>query len=909
MTQEQYQRVKALFHLALERAPGERAAFLEKACADDGALRSEVQRLLALDHPASGFMDTPALVADELMTPELKTEEPEESRPSLDPSRPVVGRSVGPYRIVREIGRGGMGAVYLAERADDAYEKQVAVKLVTRGLDAEELLRRFRTERQILATLDHPYIAKLLDGGTAGGGVPYFVMDYVEGCPIDSYCDQRRLPTAERLQLFRAVCAAVSYAHQHHVVHRDLKPSNILVTAEGVPKLLDFGIAKVFQPQIASQAGDPTAMLRPMTPAYASPEQVRGEAVTPASDVYSLGVLLYELLTGHRPYASQTGTPHELERAICEAEPERPSTVIGRLVDVPGTDGAAPITLTPASVSQTRDGHPDRLRRRLAGDVDNILLMALRKEPERRYGSVERFAEDIRRHLEGLPIVARKDTLVYRSVKFIKRNTLGVVAATLILALLIALVGLGISRFPPADRAIRSVAVLPLANLSGDRTQDYFADGMTEELITELAQIRALRVISRTSAMQFKEVQKPLPEIARQLHVDALVQGGVLRSEDRVRVTAQLIQAATDRHLWAKTYERDLRDILTLQRQLASAIAQEIKVTLSPEEQGRMATSRPVDREAYLAYLKGRHFWNTRTRDGLNKAIVFFQQAVDQNPRYALAYAGLADSYVALSFYLDAPSGQYFPRATAAATKALQIDDTLAEAHVSLASTLMYYDWDWPGAEREFRRGLDLNPSHALGHRSYASYLSAMGRLREALDETTRSQELDPLSLSINTAAGRSYYNARQYDQAIAQYRKALEIDPMFDIARQFLGKAYALKGLYREAANELQRVGSADPEASSVMGFVYAVSGKASEARRVLEQLQAMREHYYVPPWILARVYAGLGENDQAFAGLEQSVRERDERLVWLKVDPMLDNLRSDRRFGELLRRLRFPE
>jgi tetratricopeptide (TPR) repeat protein len=292
----------------------------------------------------------------------------------------------------------------------------------------------------------------------------------------------------------------------------------------------------------------------------------------------------------------------------------------------------------------------------------------------------------------------------------------------------------------------------------------------------------------------------------------------------------------------------------------------------------------------------------------LNKAIAFFQQALERDARYALAYAGLADSYFALSFYSDAPSRQYFPKATAAATKALEIDDTLAEAHVALGNTFMYYDWDWPGAEREYRRGLDLNPSYALGHRSYASYLSGMGRHREALAETTRSQELDPLSLDINTMAGRCYYHARQYDEAIKQYRKALEIDPGFGIARQFLGKAYAQKGLYREALAEQQEAGRGSSEPPSVMGFVYAASGRPREAQHVLEELQAMREQQYVPPWSIVRVYAGLGQKDQAFAWLEKSIQERDERLVWLKVDPMFDSLRSDPRYGELLRRLRFP-
>ncbi len=549
-----------------------------------------------------------------------------------------------------------MGAVYLATRADDEYRKQVAVKVVKRGMDTDAILRRFRNERQILANLDHPHIAKLLDGGTTEDGLSYFVMDYVEGLPIDVYCDARRLPIIERLKLFRTACSAVHYAHQHHVVHRDLKPSNILVTAEGVPKLLDFGIAKLLDPEVSARTIKPTAGLRPMTPDYASPEQVRGEAITPASDVYSLGVMLYELLTGHRPYHVQSATPQEAERVICEQEPEKPSVVVGRCSAglQPGsaalkggaTDG------TPESVTETRGESPEKLRRQLRGDLDNIVLMALRKEPERRYASIEQFSEDIRRYLQGRPVRSRPDTLAYRSGKFIRRNRTGVLASVLTAAIFLVLIVIGRflpgSRPPAMERPIQSLAVLPLANLSNDPAQEYFADGMTEALITDLAQIRSLRVISRTSVMRYKGSRKPLPEVARALHVDAVVEGSVLRSGDRVRITAQLIQGATDRHLWAKTYERDMRDVLALQGEVAQAITQEIKVRLTPQEQIRLESSRPVDREAYEAYLKGRYYWNRRTAEGLKKAIEYFEKAINLDPAYALAYSGLADSYALL---------------------------------------------------------------------------------------------------------------------------------------------------------------------------------------------------------------------------------------------------------------------
>jgi serine/threonine protein kinase/predicted negative regulator of RcsB-dependent stress response len=426
MTPERWQQVKEVLQHALECAPQERDAFLAEACTGDEALRAEIESLLASYEQAGSFIAAPA-VAD---AAELLDDSSDDS---------LLGQRIGPYQVIRQIGRGGMGAVYLATRADDQYRKQVAIKLVKRGMDTDFILSRFRHERQILASLDHPGISKLLDGGTTEDGRPYFVMEHIEGLPITEYGDAHRLPTGERLQLFRAVCSAMHYAHQNLIVHRDIKPSNILVTADGTPKLLDFGIAKIFNPEIAASALAPTApAVRMMTPEYASPEQVRGAAITTASDVYSLGVVLYELLTGHRPYRVSSHAPHELARVICEQEPEKPSTAVIRVEEVTQPDSTVRLTLTPELVSKLRDGQPDKLRRRLKGDLDNIILMAMRKEPARRYASVEQFSEDIRRHLAGLPVIARKDTLTYRSAKFIQRHTAGVAAAALVALALLA---------------------------------------------------------------------------------------------------------------------------------------------------------------------------------------------------------------------------------------------------------------------------------------------------------------------------------------------------------------------------------------------------------------------------------------------------------------------------------------
>lgn len=410
MSSERWNKVNELFYAALEKDEEQRNAFLVEACGADESLRKEVESLLIAHHQAGNFIQTPAVENALQVLAE-------------DKDQLVIGEQIGAYKIIREIGRGGMGAVYLAERADQQYEKHVAVKLVKRGMDSDQVLQRFRNERQILANFDHPNIARLLDGGSTENGLPYFVMEYVEGQPIDEYCDSRNLTVSQRLELFRQVCAAVSYAHRHLVIHRDIKPSNILVTEEGVPKLLDFGIAKVLQPENDEETRATAAGLRLMTPDYASPEQVQGISVTTASDVYSLGVVLYELLTGHRPYHFHTRSAFDIARMITETEPQMPSTVIHTVEEDHDQT-------TPESVSRMREGSPDRLSRRLRGDLDNIVLMAMRKEPPRRYLSVELFSEDIRRHLAGLPVTAQKDTLAYRGSKFVRRNKIAVAAAT-----------------------------------------------------------------------------------------------------------------------------------------------------------------------------------------------------------------------------------------------------------------------------------------------------------------------------------------------------------------------------------------------------------------------------------------------------------------------------------------------
>jgi serine/threonine protein kinase len=418
---ERYHQIKQLFQEAIELDAIARAEFLSEACGDDVSLKVEVERMLAASEEAESFIEAPVYHLADFTTQKVI------------PQEPAPGSFIGHYKVIREIGEGGMGAVYLAIRADDQYKKRVAIKLIKGGAHNQYLRRRFLSERQILASLDHPNIAKLLDGGTTEDGSPYLVMDYIEGLPINEYCDNNKLSTAERLKLFRQICAAVHYAHQNLVIHRDIKPGNILVTADGTPRLLDFGIAKLLNPELSGQTLDLTAgPMGPMTPEYASPEQVRGETLTTSSDIYSLGIVLYELLTGHRPYKFTSRVPHAIAQIICEQEPQKPSTVINRIETSADDFSDTNPTISPEIVSRTREGQVEKLRRRLQGDLDNIVLMAMRKETGNRYASVEQFSEDIRRHLEGLPCIARKATFSYQAAKFIKRNKIAVTASLLV---------------------------------------------------------------------------------------------------------------------------------------------------------------------------------------------------------------------------------------------------------------------------------------------------------------------------------------------------------------------------------------------------------------------------------------------------------------------------------------------
>jgi TolB-like protein/DNA-binding winged helix-turn-helix (wHTH) protein/Flp pilus assembly protein TadD len=457
---------------------------------------------------------------------------------------------------------------------------------------------------------------------------------------------------------------------------------------------------------------------------------------------------------------------------------------------------------------------------------------------------------------------------------------------------------------------IKSLVVLPFENLSGDQDQQYFTDGMTDELIANLAKIRSLRVISRTSAMGYKGTHKTLSEIARDLNVDALVEGTVLRSGNRVRITAELVQVATDRHLWADTYESPVGDILSLQSQVASAIVNEIKINLTPEEQQRLANARPVSADSYEDYLKGRYYWNKRSEEGLTKAIEYFQLATQKDPHSAIAFAGLADCYSIIGSAIvgSVPTQEVAPKARAAALRALELDNSLAEAQTSLATVQFNYDWNWAAAATGFQRSIELNPSYATAYQRYSLYLIAMGRTRESLAEMNRARDLDPLSISMNFSLGWRLYMARQYGLAVQQLSNTLEMDPNFALARMVLGQSYEQQGAYKEAITELQKAVSISHDSPSMLGSLghaYGVAGRKNEADETLDHLVRLSKNEYVSPFYVSIVYAGLHENDKAMDWLEKAYEDRSNAIIFLKVDPDFDGLRSDPRFQALLHRL----
>ena len=857
------QEIEKAFQAALAMNEAERTVFLAETCADV-EMREEVEKLL------TGEMLEKTLAGETTEDRELDA---------------MIGRQIGVYRLVRELGRGGMGAVYLAERVDGAFSRQVAVKLIKRGMDTDLVVRRFRNERQILATLNHPNITRLLDGGSTEKGLPYFVMEYVEGEQLYAYCDRRRLSINERLQIFQKICAALEEAHRHKIIHRDLKPSNILVKADGAPKLLDFGIAKLLDPEFGATAMEPTAThMRMMTPQYASPEQISGEAVTPASDIYSLGVLLYELLTGHRPYRVKSRAPYEIARAVREEEPTRPSEILTREDNFARSDTGTGEKPTLDVIFASRGATLETLQHELSGNLDKIVLKTLRKSAAERYQSAAELSEDISNYLEKRPVRAQSFDLPVTVVVKAERT------------------------------AKNSIAILPfklLGAAQSDETGDeYLSIGLADALGSRLSGVKRLVVRPTSSIMRYAGSTDPFAAGA-ELDVEFIVEGSIRRIGDRVRVSVQLLSIGENATRWAESFDEKMTDVLEIEDSISERVVKTLVSHLTGEEKNQLAKRATNNAEAYEAYLRGRHHWNQFTVEGFAKSLAFYQRAIELAPDYALAYAGIADYYNFLGIYAVRPFAETTAATKKAARQAIAFDPKLAEGYAALGFAAQLGDFDWEAADNYFRRAIELNPNYSIGHVWYAYQLGMRGRFEEAFEQVNKALELDPFTPIIPQTLNWLLYHARRYDEAIAGTYRLIEEEPHYGLAHLFLIGVLSRSGRHDEAIKVAQHAVALLGRSTHTLCWfasAYAAAGQDDEARGLIGEIENLSVTQYVSPYLLAMIYVNLGDVEKAFELLDKALEIRDGRLSWLAVDPQFDALAADARCERLLKAINHP-
>jgi serine/threonine protein kinase/tetratricopeptide (TPR) repeat protein len=814
------------------------------------------------------------------------------------------GARVGPYELLRSLGQGGMAEVWLARRADGAFKREVALKLPLLKQLRQDLAQRFAVERDILASLEHPGIARLYDAGLDVSGCPYLAMEYVQGQPLTDWCDEQCVGLSGRLKLFLQVLDAVRFAHEKQVIHRDLKPSNILVTERAQARLLDFGVAKLLE---GDDAENLTRIYgRALTPDYASPELLRGDPVDVRSDIYSLGVLLYELLTGIRPYRLKSAASLGfLEQALGTLEIKNPSAAHSM------------------SASAARRPLPaEKWARQLRGDLDAITLMALDREPSKRYQSVATFAADIERHLARKPIQARPVRISDRLLKFVLRNTPAVAIAVTALAALVVTIGYTIHR-EAATRATprtsataaldstrvdapeRSVAVLPFVDMSERKDQEYFADGMSEEIIDLLAKVPSLRVPARTSSFYFKGKPTKVPEIARELGVTHVLEGSIRRSGNQIRVSAQLNRADNGYHLWSETYDRKLDDIFKVQDEIAGAVVKALKVSLLIEALPRASPTSST--EAYTLYLQAISMAKHPTRLSISKAVDYLQQAVKLDSKFAPAWAILSRLLVDEVVKFDVlPREQGREQALRAAETAVGLDSKLPEAHIAIGKILYQFDWDWSAAEAEFGKARDLDPGNGDALRWSGYVATTLGRLDDGLRLAQQSIALDPLYEYNYVGAGKVYLALGRIHEAEAAFRKAIDLNPADAIPHIGLADTLLALGEPAPALAEMQQV-SLDDGQTIGLAIIYHAMGRKRESDAAM--VEAEMKHAKDNIIGIAAAHAYRGETDHAFAWLDRAYRERDTRILGIKTDPYLKSLVAEPRYKSLLRKMNLPE
>jgi serine/threonine protein kinase/Tfp pilus assembly protein PilF len=811
--------------------------------------------------------------------------------------------TISRYRITCKIGSGGMGEVYLAH--DMRLNRRVALKVLpAEVVNNRNRLQRFEQEAQAASALNHPNIITIHEIAVEGD-THFIATEFIEGETLRRRLQTSRVSLDETLNITIQIAAALDAAHRSGIVHRDIKPENIMVREDGLVKVLDFGLAKstenkpadvdteaATRAQVTTQAGMILG-----TAAYMSPEQARGKTVDARSDIWSSGVVLYEMLTGHLPFLGETVS--DTIAAILKSEP-------------PVLDEHIPGELQ-RIVRKTLQKHADE-RYQTVKDLQ-IDLKNLKNDLEFAL-ALERTARTSTNAQTKTGVEATRNT-AHRVSSFeyasgeIKKHKVGLAVGLAILLLS----GIGFRYWFNSGRhsPIESIAVMPFVNENGNADTDYLSDGMTELLISSLSQIPQLNVKASSTVFRYKGKNLDPRQVGTELRVQAVLTGRVVQHGDQLTLGLELVDATTENVIWTEQYNRKQADLVLLQSDIARDVAKKLKAKLSGVDESRVTRRYTDNAEAYEFYLKGRFFGGGKiTEEELKKSIHYYQQAIEKDPNYALAYVGMARSYLTLGHVWGfLPPRETFPNGKAALMKALEIDETLGDAHTALADYYFSYEWNWLEAEQEFKRALALNPNDASAHGGYGGYFQAMERFDEAIAERKRCRELDPLSPTATANVGYPYYFAHQYDEAIGYYRKALDLDPAYSWSYLWIGQAQLGKGMYNEAISDINKaisLSEGNVRMKATLGYAYAAAGNRAEAQKIIRELKEQSKQKYVSPYFVAGIYSGLGDKDQAFAWLEQAYQERHPYLTLLKVEPVFDNLRSDPRFAELLRKVGLP-